>query len=363
MEKDSTKLKKFFEEADKFITNIDPRKATPPFISTSLRIKRKEDFKYISSIENEVLKQEALELFIKKYENDYLEDLRIKLKERYIDTILQKRYDLPSDLNVKEIKHLGALTELNTLAIAVAEWSIELEILAYTIEGLVLYGFQPVQGTINTDIVSHLKNEYTFKSVRTMKSVSSYLVQKMISLSLKKFSSLAIAKGVSKIQLGGSAIWEIALAFSMTSRVPWNLVIKYLNVPWLIGGFISSYLIKQIGEYVEKDEVVTNMQKMMNGFEENKLNIMDQRKVLYEEIIRKVKSQDKRVHEECQKKVKHIIENLMEPNTIEGNTINGDLNPDFEKSFNIKELEDCVLIEDKEFKEVEDEDSGFLVIE
>jgi len=364
MEKKSTEVEAFFEDTDRFIRNVDAKRVTPPFITNDLRTKRRDAFKsfkkYIGNLE-QPKESENMMMFINKFEMQYVEELREKLKDRYIDHIIQKKYDLPNEVNLRDIKKLGALNELSTLAVAIAEWSLELEILAYNLEGLSLYGFKTYKNNFNPDFLTIFKKEYSYKSSRSLKSISQYLVQRLINFSLRKFSSLAIAKGFSKVQLGGRVIWEIFFAFSVTNKIPWELIIKYLNLPWLVGGFATSYLVGKLGDYVAKEEVVANLETIESTFENNKIFITNNRKTLFDEMLKLLVATDKSVREEQLKKISILADKLLEPQLLTSNDPEETVG-DIDKYYNIKELEDCVLIEEKDFKEYVDE-TGVVIIE
>lgn len=91
---------------------------------------------------------------------------------------------------------------------------------------------------------------------------------------------MAIAKGISKVELGGHAAWDILLTFSMTNKIPWHLISKYLNLPWLIGGFVANYFIKRVNEYIAKEDMIGNLKEIAESLETNRISILNSRKEL-----------------------------------------------------------------------------------
>mmetsp|Transcript_57244 Transcript_57244/g.79405 ORF Transcript_57244/g.79405 Transcript_57244/m.79405 type:complete len:129 (-) Transcript_57244:327-713(-) len=128
---------------------------------------------------------------------------------------------------------------------------------------------------MSNDYLNTFKDEYTFKDRGSFSKVTHYLIQRMINFTLKKFGALAIAKGISKVELGGAALFDIFFTFSSTSKVPWHLISKYLNLPWLLGGFVTNYLIQKVNSYIAKEDMISNLKNIEEQLEANRLAIVN----------------------------------------------------------------------------------------
>jgi len=261
METNPDTLKTIFKETEDYISKLNPSKCTPPFIMSIFFHVREKAYQRLlqahSLKENPEETTKLIVSFVQKFEVEYIEELRTKLRHCYSEHIQTKEYNVPNDVDFKNLKNFGASSEINDLSETIAGWSFELEVLSYTLEGIKLYGLQDFKGVEKKDYVSILKRGYSYKKT-SMKSVSEFLVKKLVNVTLDKFSSAALAGGVSKIQLGGGALMEIFLTFSMSGKMPWALVLNYLNLPWLLGGVVCSLFLKKLNDYATKEVVMSN---------------------------------------------------------------------------------------------------------
>jgi len=359
--KDDT-LSMIFQETEQFIRKTDPKRCSPPYImNTFSAIREKAYEKFIKESKND--KSEAkvrLGMFIDKFEIEYIEILRDKLKERYAEYIQQKRDDVPSGIDFRELKSIGATDEISQLARSIAEWSLELEILSYTIEGLRLYGLKEIKGNNQKqDYIKSLKQSYTYKKEAGFSSFSEYLLRRMVNFTLGKVSSLALVRGVTKVQFGTQAIFQIFMTFSLTNQIPWRMIVGYMNLPWLLGGFACSLLIKSIQDYARRDEVISNLQQALTVFEDNKLHLMSERSSLLDLALKIISSPDDESYQYEMKKLSVAVDGLLNPTEASAQTL---MDEDIEKMFEVKEMEDYFLVEEKDHKEQKD-DSGVLVID
>jgi len=358
-------LSAIFQETEQFLRKIDPKKCSPPYITTTFASIREKAYAKLMEDKKNDNKTEAkvkLGMLIDKFEIEYIETLREKLNERYAEYIQQKSYDVPSGVDFKELKNIGATDEATHLARSIAEWSLELEILSYTIEGLKLYGLKEIKAKNQKDYISALKQSYTYKKETGFLSVSEYLLRRLVNFSLARVSSLALVGGVSKVRFGTQAIFQIFMAFSMTNQIPWRLIIGYMNLPWLLGGFACSFLIKTIQEYARKDEIVSNLQQALTTFESNKLHLMSERSGLIDLALKIISSPDDESYQYEMKNLSTAVDGLLAPSDSSQTRGDGLADQDIEKMFEVKEMEDYFLVEEKDHKEYKD-DSGVLVID
>jgi len=303
--------------------------------------------------------QEANKLtisFMQKFEIEYIDELRNKLKGCYSEHIQTKEYNVPNDVDFKNLKNFGASSEIIDLSESIAGWSFELEVLSYTLEGIKLYGLQDFKGVEKKDYVSILKRGYSYKKT-SIKSISEFLIKKLVNVTLDKFSSAALAGGLSKIQLGGGALMEIFLTFSMTGQMPWTLVLSYLNLPWLLGGLVCSLFLKKLNDYATKEVVLANLGGVLNTFENNKLSLMSERQRVLDMAIL-ILGKEEREKKDI-KKLGVMIDGLLNPKdeTSEGNT------EDIQKMYDVHDCDDYVMIDQKEHKEYQDTESGIVVVD
>jgi len=355
-------LSVIFQETEQFLKKIEPKRCSPPYIMNTFGLVREKAYgKFIKESKND--KSDAkvrLGMFIDKFEIEYIEILRDKLKERYADYIQQKRDDVPSGIDFKELKSIGATDETNQLARSIAEWSLELEILSYTIDGLRLYGLKEIKGNHQKqDYIKALKQSYTYKKEASFFSFSEYLLRRMVNFTLGKVSSLAMVRGVTKVQFGTQAIFQIFMTFSLTNQIPWRMIVGYMNLPWLLGGFACSLLLKTVQDYAHRDEILSNLQQALTVFEDNKLHLMSERSSLLDLALKIISSPDDETHQYETRKLSVAVDQLLNPTETSAQTI---MDEDIEKMFEVKEMEDYFLIEEKDHKEHKD-DSGVLVID
>jgi len=95
--------------------------------------------------------------------------------------------------------------------------------------------------------------------------------------------------------------------------------------------------------------------------ETNRIHILNQRKELLEEVQIYIKEEDEEKKKNSNKQIEKLIDQLMNPQKIDI-TEQGDATSDIDKFYNIEELDDCVIVEEKDFKEYVD-DTGVVVIE
>jgi len=364
METNNTILADIFQETDKFLKGFDPKKHSPPVIMSVFLPIREKAYSRLTQEKNKNSNKEdkeSLIKFVEKFEIEYIEILQEKLKNRYIDYIQTKQYNVPHDINFKDLKNQGAVSEISQLATSIAEWSLELEVVAYTLEGLKLYGLQEFNGVEKMDYVGALKRGFTFNKKASLQTLSEYLIRKLVNFSLNKFSSVALMGGLTRIEIGTQAILEIFLKFSLTNKIPWTLVLNYLNLPWVLGGLAFSLLFKLLNDYALQDELVTNLRKVFATFENNKLYLMGQRKKISEIMRTIIKGNS---HEERQselRKLTNIVKNLLNPSEQEFE-MEEVSQEEVERMYNIQELDDYVLVTDKDHKEKEDT-SGVIIVD
>jgi len=350
-----------FKDTETFLHQLNPKAHQPPFISTTFSAMRRNAFqvmKECSSGGDEASKAENLLIFVSKFELEYIETLRSKLREQYIDLVLQKQSDIPNDINMKEVEGYGAISDIAQLAIAIAEWTLELEISAYTLEGLILYGLIKEEKEKHEDYFTHLKEEYSYKKKNGLVSMMEYLIRRAMNFTFSKFSSLALAKGMSKGGFQGKDILDIIISISTSGVVPWTAVAGTLNISWVAGGFLCSHIFQKINDYAVKREVFKTLKAVRETFENNKLHLMTERQTILDLM-------DRVLNEKDGAKKKWDLGVL-------GRTVNCILHPSEKgqlshleltgRAFNVKEEEDCVVVEENGYNEKEDE-SGVIVVE
>jgi len=354
-----------FQDTEDFLHNLNPKKYVPPFMTTVFSTTRQNAFKVFeqeTQNDNESDKRQKLFLFVSKFEGEYVEILRSKLRERYIDVILDKHYEIPSEINIKEVESHGAISELAQLAIAIAEWTLELEISAYTFEGLKLYGLLENEGTKKKDYFKLLKSEYGYKKESCFWTMTHYLLRKALSFTINKVSSLALAKGMSQ---GGFQIQDlinILVTISASGTIPWASINQTLNVTTLAGGFVCSHFIQRLNDYAVKKDVLSSVVHVQETFETNKLHLMTERRTILDLIDRALSEKDDDKFKWELDVLDETVKNILDP---KHNTEHQSLLSHLEladRTFKVKEDGDCVVVEEKTHKEKEDE-SGVIVVD
>jgi hypothetical protein len=355
-----------FQDTEDFLHNLNPKKYVPPFMTTVFSTTRSNAFKVFeeeTQNDDEPTKRQKLFLFVSKFEGEYVEILRSKLREQYIDIILQKHYEIPNEINVKEVESYGAISELAQLSIAIAEWTLELEISAYTFEGLKLYGLLECEGTAKKDYFKLLKDEYGYKKKSTFLAMTQYLLRKALSFTFNKVSSLALAKGMSQGGFQAQDIINLIISISSSGVVPWKAVHDSLNITYMAGGFVCSHFFQKLNDYAIKKDVLTTVTHVQDTFETNKLHLMTERRTILDLLDRTLSEKDDDKYQWELDVLDETVKNILDPkhNTEHHTGLLHHLEL-ADRSFKIKEDGDCVIVEEKGHKEKEDE-SGVIVVD
>jgi len=282
----------------------------------------------------------------------------------------KKNYNVPYAINTTDAKSYGAITELNNLAEAISNWSIELEIAAYTLESLNLLGIIDLPQR-KMSYLEKLKTEFEPKSGGvSMGLVFEFLIGRLLKFSLSSLSKMALAKGISQISVDTSVVFNVIYQYAVYNTVPWQVIMKTLNLPWLLGGFATSLIINKCGDYFAKEEVTKKMKELTDTFVIYTEFIDAQREAIMDAVQ---KYYDSEVSEEQRKKLKGEIKLLVD-NLVDSNMVTQALRAHkFTKSedeyeslsehmFVVRESEDYVIIDERRFVEIED-DSGFIIVE
>src|SRR5690349_4449909 len=91
-------LSSIFQETENFLQNLDPKRCSPPFIvNVFLPIRNKAYQRLVEDgrKNDKTNFKMKLKLFIEKFEGEYIDLLRTKLLDKYIDYIQNKRYNMP----------------------------------------------------------------------------------------------------------------------------------------------------------------------------------------------------------------------------------------------------------------------------
>jgi len=178
---------------------------------------------------------------------------------------------------------------------------------------------------------------------------------------LARFSNMAIFKGFSKAEFGSKALIQILMIFSMSKKVPWTLILKYLNLPWIVGGFACSLIINQMKDFMVRNQAVANLQIVYQKFEKNKIYLMSERRSIVDQALKLINNASPE-REQNLKKLNKTINHLL--NTIQENNENqSEISPEeIEMMFNVKEIEDYTLVEERNHQEKKDK-SGVVVVD
>jgi len=270
---------------------------------------------------------------------------------------------MPSEVNIKEVESHGAISELAQLAIAIAEWTLELEISAYTFEGLKLYGLLDHEGTAKKkDYFKLLKDEYGYKKPSCFWTMTHYVLRKALSFTFNKVSSLALAKGMSQGGFQMQDLINILVTISASGTVPWAAITDTMNVTYMAGGFVCSHFFQKLNDYAIKKEVLSTVAHVQGTFETNKLHLMTERRTILDLIDRALSEEDDDKFKWELDVLDETVKNILDP---KHNTEHQSLLSHLEladRTFKVKEDGDCVVVEEKTHKEKEDE-SGVIVVD
>ena len=304
-------------------------------------------------------------LFVSKFEVEYVETLRSKLREHYIDLVLQKRFEVPEEINFPEVEGYGAISELAQLAIAIAEWTLELEITAYTLEGLTLYNLLDSKEASQKDYLKTLKKGYSYKKKSSILATTEYVLRRVMNFAFGKVSSLALAKGLSRGGFQGKDVIDLLATITTTGQVPWHAVAGTLNLTWAVGGYLCSHFFQKLNDYAVKKEVLSNMNHVQETFEANKLYLMTERKTLMDLVEKTLTEEDNTKHKWDLQVLVDTVKDILEPveHVKNGHLEMSELPKHQEKMFRVEEEGDCVVVDENEHQEHTDDASGVIVVE
>jgi hypothetical protein len=361
--------KKIIQPLEASTHELDFERSQPPYITNSFSFMRKDKFSFL----NEELKKhseetrfQALYKVVKGIDNELLPRLIKRLQPPYLEKILQKHYNVPKDLELKEVKSYGAITELNNLAESIAAWSLELEASAFVLESLHLYGVMDLPQK-KVSYLDSLKEEFKPKSsLFGMGSVMHFLFKRILKYTCMSLSKMAFVKGVSQITFDSGLLMSIGYEYAITSAIPWNLILQMVNLPWLLGGVVASMVITKAGDYYLKQDSLKRITEFAETLALYTEYLTAQREAIVENMLKyfdrnATADQRKNIRGDLAYQVECLVNSTYVDNVMKLNKqgIKEDVEL-HEDMFTARELDDYVLIEERKFIEVEDE--GFIVV-
>jgi len=275
-------IEKIYKEFEQFLDNINFQKASAPFITNTFHVQRKSAFKALNHIIKDLNfeeKQIHYSKFVERVDKNLLKKFQYKLKEPYVDLVFQKHYNLPKNIDMKQIKENDAYTELYNLSVIVAIWTIEIELSADLIERATAYNLYKPEDE-KKDLIERLKASRENQNKFTMEGYTKKLFKSIMVKLIKKLSSFFSSKGFSFTSISWSACVGVLYYIVGQAAMPWTILLSNINIPWICGGFLASKLLDKIGEKISRSEVIADLKYLEDVIQQNTEDLM----VHYQEI-------------------------------------------------------------------------------
>jgi len=204
----------------------------------------------------------------------------------------------------------------------------------------------------------------------TLLSVSSaldFILKRIVGSFLRSATRLALTRGASRVQFTAPVLMQIVYSVTYLRVIPWAIILRFINLPWVMGTFVVYIALTKLQEFLHKESVKTRLGECDSTINASKLYMSEARNKLVGLLLvcldpesseeTKQKS-EKELNKELEdllsaKKVKDVIKSRsMKAENEEWIT---------EEMFNVREIEDYVVVDDPIYQEKENED-GFIVV-
>ncbi|RZK02347.1 MAG: hypothetical protein EOO43_23425, partial [Flavobacterium sp.] len=245
-----------------------------------------------------------------------------------MNLVFQKHYNLPKNIDLKQIKEGDAYKELYNLSLIISIWSIEIELLADLIERATLYKlYQPVDE--RASVMNRLKMEKNMQNKFTVEGFSKKLLRSVVVKLIQRMSGFFSSKGLSYTSISWSACQGILAYIMGTAAFPWACIVGNVSIPWICGGFLATKLLENVGKKISRTEVIGDLKYLENAIGDNAEDLMEQYKGICDAIDKCLAAESEKELDFFKGVLKKKIDYLLEANSepqVKGQNGNNSLN-------------------------------------
>lgn len=313
------KIGKIYTDLEDSLTNYNLQSVVAPFITNTFHVQRKKAFKSLEDlIKDETFdqKQEHYRNFVDKVDKQELVKFKYLIKEPYVNLVFQKHYNLPKNIDFKQIKEGEAYKELYNLSLIISIWSIEIELLADLIERATLYKlYHPVDE--KTSVINRLKADKNLQNKFTVEGFSKKLLRSVVVKLIQRLSGFFSSKGLSYTSISWSACQGLLAYIMGTAAFPWAVIVGNVSIPWICGGFLATKLLENVGKKISRTEVIGDLKYLENAIGDNAEDLMEQYKGISDAIDKCMAAESEKeldfFKEVLKKKIDYLLEANNEP--------------------------------------------------
>jgi len=313
------KIGKIYTDLEDSLSNYNLQSVIAPFITNTFHVQRKKAFKTLEDLIKDLSfdeKQAHYRNFVEKVDKEQLIKFKYLIKEPYVNLVFQKHYNLPQNIDLKQIKEGDAYKELYNLSLIISIWSIEIELLADLIERATLYKlYQPIDE--KTSVINRLKMEKNLQNKFTVEGFSKKLLRSVVVKLIQRLSGFFSAKGLSYTSISWSACQGILAYIMGTAAFPWACIVGNVSIPWICGGFLATKLLENVGKKISRNEVIEDLKYLENAISDNAEDLMEQYKGINDAIDKCLAAESEKeldfFKEVLRKKIDYLLEANSEP--------------------------------------------------
>jgi len=310
------KIDKIYTDFEDSLDNYNLNSVVAPFITNTFHVQRKNAFKNLENLIKDMSFTDKLfhyRKFVEKVDKELLLKFKYLVKEPYVNLVFQKHYNLPKNVDLKQVKESDAYTELYNLSVMISIWSIEIELSADLIERAMLYNlYQP--NDEKNDIIQRLKRDKNLQNKFTVEGFSKKLLRRVVSHLVQRMTSFFSSKGISYTSISWSACQGILYYLMGKAAFPWAFIVGNVSIPWICGGFLAAKLLENVGKKISKHEVIEDLRFLENAISDNAEELMGQYKNISEAIDKCLEAESEKELEFFKEVLKKKIENLLDVN-------------------------------------------------
>jgi len=311
-------ISKIYIDFEDALQNYNLQQVTAPFITNTFHVQRKSAIKSLENVIKDVSfldRQLHYRKFIEKVDKDLLVKFKYMIKEPYVNLVFQKHYNLPKEIDAKQIKETDAYKEMYNLSVIVSMWSVEVELCSDLIERSILYGlYQPDDE--KKDVIEKLKRDKSLKNKFTLQGFSKKLMRVIISKLIQRMSSFFYAKGVTFSSISWAACQGLVYYLMGQAALPWTLLVANVSIPWICGGFLATKLLDFVGKKITKREVISDLTYIGEALQGTIEDLMMEYQTIAEAIDQCFKAESEKEFEFFKQSLKKKIETLLDPEAI-----------------------------------------------
>ena len=361
-----------YEEFQNKLDQFDAKKNPPPIFTNFFTPLKREYFGKLQDLLKQADKttsQRETYNFAKRIDQELIPKFKKLVKQDYMTRILDRDYNIPKKVDTTEAKGYQLDQELYQLSDHVADWSMELELLIDFICSLEMYGVMKLRKK-KEDYIKSFKAEFALENYTSLpvRTVLDYLLKRIVGYLLRRATQLAMIRGINRMQFTAPVLMEIIYSITYLKIIPWAIILRFINVPWVMGTFVVYIALTKLQQYLQKENAKSRLLECDETLNSSKLYMNEVRNRMVSLLVECL---DPEATEEtktsCENGLRKELEDLLCPKKVredlKGKIISSENEDQMTlEMYNVRELEDYVIMEDQTYLEQENED-GFIVVD